>query len=86
MEIDIWNISGVLALCYGLSAAVLFTFVQLGFIELCLAALLRRACRRLNAGALSQESGALSVTHDKHGLFNVFITTGRSCIALSQFS
>lgn len=71
MEIDIWNVCGVLALCYGLSAAVLFTFVQVGFIELCLAALLRRACRRLSAGNSSQQNGALSVTHDKHGPSNV---------------
>ena len=86
MEIDFWNVCGVLALCYGLGAAVLLLFVQLGFIELCLAALLRRACRRLSAGSPSQQIGALSVTHDKRGPSNVFISTGLSSMSIESIS
>ena len=73
MEYDIWHICAFLAVIYGLSAAVLFALVQNGFIELCLASILRRACRRLSARESSTQNAPLSVTYDRKGLLNVFL-------------
>lgn len=84
MEYDIWNICGILALCYGLGAAVVLTFVQLGFIELCLAVILRRACRRLSAGTVNQNDGALRVTHDRHGKLTGFFFNGSQCMSIDS--
>ena len=80
MEFDTWHICGILALCYGLGAAVVLTFIQLGCIELCLALILRRACRRLSAGSANHRKGALRVTHDRRGMLVVFFSNGSQCM------
>ena len=84
MEYDIWNICGILALCYGLGAAVVLTSVQLGSIELCLALALRRACRRLSAGTVNQENRALRVTHDRYGKLPGFFSNGSQCMSIDS--
>ena len=76
MEYDFWHICGILTLCHGLGAAVVLIFVQLGFIELCLAQILRRACRRLSAGSSNQKNEGLRVTHDRHGKLKGFFSNG----------
>lgn len=84
MEYDFWNICGILTLSYGLGAAVLFTIVQYGFIELCLAAILRRTCRRLQAADSSQRDAPPSITHDRQGLLNVSNFNGSYCMCIDS--
>ena len=83
MEYDIWHICAFLAVIYGLGAAVLFALVQNGFIELCLASFLRRACRRLSASETSRQNAPLSITYDRKGLRNVCFFNGSQCMSIN---